>query len=226
MKNKKNIATKVGAGILSTALASGQVHGNFKVDIPDSKGNHYFRTNAFYDAPLGVKGYTFMDLQDRTYFGKTFFTKNMGERLSAKTETKHVGEFHTQTGAGIEYDFSRKDTTTKSILDSIKRAKVNYLPIFVNKKGKTIDATQALGYAGAIKLPWNIEVSSFGQIILDQNGANWAYGEAEAVVNLKNRKTGKVGNKFIGWNGALINDGKGNPAVPTIRNRLTMGANF
>lgn len=213
---KTNISKIVGAGILSTALASGQIHGDLNAHISQlGDKSNYIRTNAFYNMPLGTKGYTFIDLnKDGTYFGKTFFTKNMGKGLALKTETKHLNEFHTQTGVGIEYAFSKKDTA-KSIFDNIKYAKVNYLPKFVDKKGETIECTQALGYSGAIKLPWNTEASSFGQVIMNEDGANWAYGEAEAIK--------KFGNKFIGINAALI--GKGG-IVPDVKWRATAGINF
>ncbi len=230
MKNKNKIATGIGVGL--TALASGQVTGNLNAHISQA-GNesNYIRANAFYGLHLGIKGYTFVDAyKNNTIFGKTFLTKNIGKDLALKTETIHAGNednpgFNTQTGMGIEYSHSDKDTA-KSIFDNIKYAKVNYLPRFVDKNGETIPATQAIGYAvavnlpnkiGKFKLPKNIEVSSFGQIKKSENGTNWGYGEAEIIKNFRN--------KFIGWNGALVSKQQGG-IIPRVQHRFTMGARF
>lgn len=216
-KLRNKTAATVGALLVCASSLIGQVSGDVKYLQPIEGKGAYSEVNAFYGLPFGARGYTFMDFNEGNYYGKTFVTKALGEKgLALKTETMHANETMTQTGAGVQFNLPA--------IPNVNYANLNYLPAFVGKDGKVVRDDKgimksALGYAASVNLPGEVELSSFGQVVIGDK-AKWSYGEVEARKNIT--KSGKV---FIAGNIALLSNPT-KPLSPKTQARATIGVRF
>lgn len=192
---------------LLTGIAAGQVAGDLRYIQSEDKGASYPQVYAFYNPTQNVKGFTFMEFYAGRYFGKTTLDKGVGKNIGVKAEVTHANEPLTRMGVGPSYVFPQihKDFF----------AKVDILPVFVNKNGKQIKNRVAPGYFASLQLPKGIEASSFGQWINNGKKTNWSYGEFELKKNF--------GKNHIGYNAALLGKGE---FLPRVQHRVGVGRKF
>ena len=142
----------------------------FLIKIPynlHSKGL-IIEPTAEYKLPLGIQGFTFVDLYKEGYFGQTDLTKTVG-RINIRSRTIHNNELHTKTGIGINKDielFNEKLYVSASIL-----------PLWFDNKG--FIKRQTADYFFSLKLGENWSLDGFGEWELTKGKIRWVYGELD-----------------------------------------------
>jgi hypothetical protein len=207
-------ANKLATGLLMGALALApikeglsQIKGNVEKIFSQKKENSYVRLNAFYGLPLGINGYTFIEhyKDGKGYFGKSMLAKPITKNLAGKMEMIHINDPLSQAGFGLEATLPTPKGTT---------AKVKFLPVYLDDKGKYVKDKKVLGYFIFADLGKGFEFSGFGEYNADAK--QWGYGEFEL-----NKSLGK-GIK-IGYNPALMPEGK---PLPKVEHRAKVQINF
>jgi len=195
------IATAIG---LAPKMTEAGVNGNTRYVHPDN----YVETNAFYGLPKDVRGYTFMDLCEGGYFGKTSLDKTIKHGIGPKAQLIHANEPLTQVGMGASGVIPKLPKGTFG--------KVGVIPLWVDKEGKRVEDKVTVDYFGSLNLPKGLKLSGFGEWNIGTGkGPKWTYGEIDL-----GRKIGPV---HVSYNPALIGDGD---AVPRLEHRVSAAVDF
>lgn len=216
MKNKKLSLKKklvIGAIGLASFLpmknANAQVTGSLEAIKSLTPKKSYLRPMLSYDLPLGVKGSSFLEFyQDgSSYFGKTILTKKINKGIGLRAGVNHGSGFTDNYNLGVSVAIPGKKTFTNFY----------YSPLCVDNKLKKMKNKALAGYFISTKLPFGLELNSFGQLNLNaEGGAQWNYGE----MNLE-KKLNK--NLAVSFNPALRNQGG---PIPKLEPRFTVKYSF
>jgi hypothetical protein len=163
--------------ILTTGVSSflyGQ--NNFEYVQTPSKETSRVRPNLYYDLPLNIKGYSFLELymDGKNYLGRTFLTKNVKGVFGVEVHAYYSSFFEDYIGIGPIITIPTKDSTTIFTL--------SLMPAFTSFKGK-YQGNYMLGEFVFFKEfkfhsigTWRI--NSFGMInFAAKGGPAWEYGE-------------------------------------------------
>ena len=204
----------IGAMAASAAAASpekveAQVSGNVEYIQSERSDGSQIKLRGFYGLPQDVRGFTFIELQEGGYFGKTYLDREVSNGIGPRLMAVHGNEPLSETALGIN---AVVPYTPKNVF-----ATVNVLPLWLGNEGKAVGDKAFVGYFFNVEnLPLGLELSGFGDWdVLAEGGAQWDYGE----INLKRG----IGPFFVGYNPVLFN--KGN-AVPKLEHRVNIGVNF
>ena len=200
-------AVTIGALALASVMparADG-VTGNIRYISPITEnGSAYTEVAAAYQMPGKVSGFTVMDLFDEGgYYGKTYLTKDVNKGLQGKLQFVHANNKYTNAGIGLEKTVATKD----------KSLTVGVYPIWHNKDG-LMDDKSTLSYVASAKLPYDAQISSYGEFNLKNHG-RWTFGELSL-----SRKFGPV---EVSYNPALTGSSNGHNDLVQ---RVSAGVNF
>ncbi|HLC77065.1 MAG TPA: hypothetical protein VJH04_02575 [archaeon] len=173
----------------------------------ESQGASFVRPNIFYK--LGsVDGFTFIEFySDKTYFGKTMLSKEIGRMFSLTGELAYGSSDANSARLGAKYSVP---------MPKGSEFEVKALPLWLDKDGRNKKAV--VGYYGSAKLPAGFDVSSFGEI--DALNAEWMYGEFSIGKNFG--KSGKIG---IHYNPLLKSNGTGK-LMPRVEHAIRASYKF
>jgi hypothetical protein len=163
--------------VLFTSLFfSANAQSNFEYIHTDSKENSKARPNLYYELPLNIKGYSFLELymDGQNYLGQTFFTKSIKGIFGVEVHAYYSSFFTDYIGIGPTISIPMKDSTAVFTL--------SLMPAFTDFKGK-YQSNYMLGefvFFKEFKFTslgrWRI--NSFGIINLGaKGGPAWEYGE-------------------------------------------------
>jgi len=209
----KKILRNITAGVILGASsllpmknANAQLNGSIEAVKSFKPKQSYVRPQLFYDLPADIKGFTFMEFyQDGdSFFGRTRLTKEVAKGIGLRSDIIHGTGFPNNYGLGLNVDMPKN-----KILKNL------YLtPFLVDNKLKKVENKVLAGYFASIKLPFDMQLSSFGEWNLNgKNGVQWTYGE----LNLEKKLSDKLS---VSYNPALKNRGAGKP-IPRLEHRVT-----
>jgi hypothetical protein len=212
-KTLRNLTAGVMLGacsLIPMKNANAQLSGSIETIKSSKPKNSYIRPCLFYDLPAGIKGFTFLEFyqkdkekDEKSYFGRTKLTKEIIKGLGLRLDAVHGSGCPVNYGLGLNVNIPTKKVFTNFYLT----------PFFVNNKLKKIENKVLSGYFASTKLPFGLELNSFGEWNLNgKDGVEWTYGE----VNLE--KKFKQGKFSVAYNPALKN--KGGP-IPKLEHRVT-----
>lgn len=214
----KKILRNITAGVMLGASsllpmknANAQLNGSIEAVKSFKPKQSYVRPQLFYDLPADIKGFTFLEFyQDgNSYFGRTNLTKEVTKGIGLRAEAIHGSGFPDNYGLGLNVTIPSKKVFANFYLT----------PFWVNNKLKKIENKVLSGYFASMKLPLDMQLSSFGEWNLNgKNGVEWTYGE----LNLE-KKLNK--NLSVSYNPALKNRGAGKP-IPRLTHRITAKYTF
>jgi hypothetical protein len=210
----KNLAVGAMAGAISLLPmknANAQLSGSMEAIKSFKPKQSYVRPQLFYDLPADIKGFTFLEFyQDgNSYFGRTNLTKEITKGIGLRAEAIHGSGFPDNYGLGLDATISNEKVFANLYLT----------PFFVNNKLKKIENKVLSGYFASMKLPFDLQLSSFGEWNLNgKDGVEWTYGE----LNLE-KKLNK--NLSVSYNPALKNKGVGK-VIPRLEHRITAKYTF
>jgi hypothetical protein len=210
----KNLAVGAMAGacsLIPMKNANAQLSGSMEAIKSFKPKQSYIRPCFFYDLPANIKGFTFLEFyQDgNSFFGRTKLTKEVVKGIGLRADIVHGSGFPNNYGLGLNVDIPGKNVFTNFYLT----------PFLVDNKLKKVENKVLSGYFASIKLPFDIQLSSFGEWNLNgKNGVEWTYGE----LNLE-KKLNK--NLSVSYNPALKNRGAGKP-IPRLEHRVTAKYTF
>ena len=211
MKNKlRNILTGAAFGLaaLLPGKAEAQVTGNAQYIRSERSDGSQIKLNGFYGLPQDVRGFTFVELQEGGYFGKTYLDREISNGIGPRLMAVHGNEPLSETALGIN---AVVPYTPENVF-----ATINVLPLWLGNEGEALGDKAFVGYFFNADLPWGLNLSGFGDWdVLAEGGAQWDYGE----FNLKR----KIGPLDIGYNPVLYNN---DGAIPRLEHRVNLGINF
>ena len=199
------------ASLIPMKNANAQLSGSMEAIKSFKSKQSYVRPCLFYDLPANIKGFTFLEFyQDgNSYFGRTNLTKEVTKGIALRAEAIHGTGFPNNYGLGLSATIPNKKVF----------ANFYFTPFLVDNKLKKIENKVLSGYFASIKLPLDMQLSSFGEWNLNgKNGVEWTYGE----LNLE-KKLNK--NLSVSYNPALKNNGVGKP-IPRLEHRVTAKYTF
>ena len=199
------------ASLIPMKNANAQLSGSMEAIKSFKPKQSYVRPCLFYDLPANIKGFTFLEFyQDGdSFFGRTKLTKEVAKGIGLRGDIVHGTGFPNNYGLGLNVDLPGKNVFTNFYLT----------PFLVDNKLKKIENKVLSGYFVSMKLPLDIQLSSFGEWNLNgKNGVEWTYGE----LNLE-KKLNK--NLSVSYNPALKNRGTGKP-IPRLEHRITAKYTF
>ena len=214
----KKTLRNIGAGIMAGAVsllpmkdANAQINGSLDIVKSSEPKKSYVRPCLSYELPANIKGFTFLEFYQKgneeggkTYFGRTKLTKEVFKRFGLRADATHGSESPNTYGLGLNVTIPNKTIFANLYLT----------PFWVNGKLNKVENKTLAGYFASTKLPFGLELSSFGELNLNaKGGAQWTYGE----LNLE-KKFGKEKNFSVAYNPALKN--KGGP-IPKLEHRVT-----
>lgn len=173
MKLKQLIT--IGALTLASITSKAQVS-DFLVKMPYNISSKEIlaEPTVTYNLPLGVSGFTFVDLYKGGYFGQTDLTKEIN-KINIRSRTIHDNELHTKSGVGLNKDFSFFD-------DKIYLS-MSFLPIWFDNEGFL--KRQTVDYFFNVDFGKGWSANGFGEWQLQDNKINWVYGEFDLGKNIK-----------------------------------------
>jgi len=171
LKKLITIATLTLASISLKAQVS-----DFLVKIPYNISSKEIlaEPTANYKLPLGVEGFTFVDLYKSGFFGQTDLTKKIS-KINIRSRIIHNNELYTKSGIGINKDFS-------FVNDKIYLS-MSCLPIWFDKEGFL--KRQTIDYFFNVDLAKGWSLNGFGEWQLQDKKVNWVYGEFDFGKNIK-----------------------------------------
>jgi hypothetical protein len=162
--------------ILTGLFYSSRAQNNFEYVQTNSKECSRVRPNLYYELPITIKGYSFLELytDGQNYLGQTFLAKNIKGIFGVEVHAYYSSFFEDYIGVGPMITFPTKDSTTILTL--------SFMPTFIGFKGK-YQSNYMLGeivFFREFNFPslgtWRI--NSFGIINLAAKGGPlWEYGE-------------------------------------------------
>jgi hypothetical protein len=214
----KKILRNITAGVILGASsllpmknANAQLNGSIEAVKSFKPKQSYVRPQLFYDLPADIKGFTFLEFyQDGdSFFGRTKLTKEVAKGIGLRSDIVHGSGFPNNYGLGLNVDMPKN-----KILKNL------YLtPFLVDNKLKKVENKVLAGYFASIKLPFDMQLSSFGEWNLNgKNGVQWTYGE----LNLEKKLSDKLS---VSYNPALKSRGAGKP-IPRLEHRVTAKYTF
>jgi len=210
MKKLRTLAKvgMVGLAALLPGKAEAQVTGDAQYIQSERSDGSQIKLRGFYGLPQDVRGFTFIELQEGGYFGKTYLDREVSNGIGPRLMAVHGNEPLSETALGVN---AVVPYTPENVF-----ATVNVLPLWLGNEGEALGDKAFVGYFFNADLPWGLNLSGFGDWdVLAEGGAQWDYGE----FNLKKR----FGSLFVGYNPVLYNN---NGAVPRLEHRLNFGAEF
>ncbi|MEK6933040.1 MAG: hypothetical protein AABW56_04590 [Nanoarchaeota archaeon] len=200
----------IGTSLLLSPKAKSQVDGSIEGIKSFEPKQSYMRPSTSYKLPLELEGFSFMEFyQDESYFGKTTLDKSIVGDLGVTGQAIHGSGFDDKYGIGLSQVIS---TSEKAFL------KVHVYPLWIDSKGKSVKDGTTLGYFGSLKLPFDLELSSFGDWKIGPKGLEWDYGE----ISLEKKLTDKLSASYIP---ALKSKDKGG-AIPRLEQRIGLKYQF
>jgi hypothetical protein len=199
------------ASLIPMKNANAQLSGSMEAIKSFKSKQSYVRPCLFYDLPANIKGFTFLEFyQDGdSFFGRTKLTKEVAKGIGLRSDIVHGSGFPNNYGLGLNVDMPKN-----KILKNL------YLtPFLVDNKLKKVENKVLAGYFASIKLPFDMQLSSFGEWNLNgKNGVQWTYGE----LNLEKKLSDKLS---VSYNPALKSRGAGKP-IPRLEHRVTAKYTF
>jgi len=203
-------AGAIGLAALLPGKAEAQVSGNAHYIQSERSDGSQIKLKGFYELPQDVKGFTFVELQEDGYFGKTYLDRGIrnsviGSRLMAV----HGNEPLSETALGL--------TVSIPNLPEGAYAQAGFLPIWLGNEGDAIGDKAHIGYSFGFPLPLGFNISGFGDWdVLAEEGTQWDYGEFDLSKFLGDRL-------YFGYNPVLFSDGD---ALPEWVHRFNVGVKF
>ena len=203
MRNINNLRSKIlGVGLaLLAPVAANAVNGSVNYIQPE-EGNSFVKTEAFYKAPVGVNGFSFVNFNKGGYFGKTDLRRPIAYGIGPEVEGVHCNEPLSEVKAGVNVQIPK---LPRNLFGNVR-----VLPVHADRNGTH---RGNIGYFVGANLPYEVQVKSFGDWNL--NG-NWDYGEA-----FVGRKFGHIN---LGYNPSFTGSRNGIPE--DITHRVSAGVSF
>ncbi len=208
-KTLRNITAGVILGassLLPMKNANAQLTGSIEAIKSFKPKQSYVRPCLFYDLPANIKGFSFFEFyhNGNSYYGKTTLTKKVTKGIKLQAQAVHGSGFCNNYNLGLSANIQNEKVS----------ANFYCAPLCVSNKLKKIENKVLAGYFASIKLPFDTQLSSFGEWNLNgKNGVGWTYGE----INLE-KKLNK--NLSVSYNPVLKNRGAGKP-IPRLTHRIT-----
>ena len=205
------MATK---GTVTKGEDSFPVHGDIGFIQPVTRDPYgsYAEGNFSYKLP-GVEGFTFMDFytnEGAGYCGRTSLDKTLiADSIGPRVQAYHYNEPFSEGGVGIGIKIP---SLPKDVF-----AKVNIMPVWINKEGKYDGKRAMIDYCFSMPLPKQFTLSGFGGWNLAK-GSTWDYGEFELSRPIyKNIKLGI---------GTALESRGDRKALPEVAGRITLRVTF
>jgi len=177
--------------------------------VSENRRESFVRPNIFYKIG-GLDAYTFFEFYgNEEYFGKTMVSRTW-KGVGPTGELVVGSDTRNRIGAGIKYSPELPEYVSLS---------AKFLPVWLDTDGR--ENRMMLGYSGSLKLPWNFDVSTFGEMNLGGD-AEWGYGEISAGRNF--------GNLRIAYNTLLknvdVNQGERKRLMPRVEHAFCASYKF